>query len=115
MAGDLESVKDVRNVDAAVVISLSGDIDLYHNQEVRRALLDVSAREPSRLVVNLDDVTYMDSSGVGTLVEVYRRLRRHGGHLHLCGMNDRVRSVFEVTKLDQFFSIHETEAEALSA
>ena len=56
----------------------------------------------------------MDSSGIGTLVEVFRRVNAYKGQLALCGMNDRVHGVFEITKLDKFFKIFATESEAIA-
>ena len=114
MPGDSSSVKDVRQQDTTVVIALTGEIDLHHTPEVHKALVEVCQKKPARLVINLEEVTYMDSSGIGTLVEVFRRVNAYEGKLGLCGLNDRVHSVFEITKLDHFFKIYDTEAEALA-
>jgi anti-sigma B factor antagonist len=114
MAQQNESVKGVRHRDDAVVVDLAGEVDLLHNAEIHQALVDVCADKPLRLLVNLTEVTYMDSSGVGLLVEAYRKIKEYDGRLILFGLSPRVRSVFEVTKLDNFFRIVETEAEALA-
>jgi anti-sigma B factor antagonist len=98
-----------------VVVSLVGAVDLHHTPGVHKALVTACEERPRRLVINLTEVTYMDSSGIGTLVEVFRRVNGYQGKLVLCGLNERVRSVFEITKLDKFFSIHSTEDEALNA
>ncbi|MHC4443987.1 MAG: STAS domain-containing protein [Planctomycetota bacterium] len=115
MANENQSVKEVRQESSAAVVVLSGDIDLHHAPVVHEALVAVCDDEPSRLVINLSGVDYMDSSGVGTLVEVFRRVNAYKGELGLCGMNDRVRSIFEITKLDHFFKIYATEEEALGS
>ena len=70
--------------------------------------------DPRRIVVNFTDVAYMDSSGIATLVKVLSRTRRSRMALILCGLNERVRSLFEITRLDTVFSILATEQEALS-
>jgi len=114
MDGDSNCVKTVRQEGTTAVVALAGEIDLHHTPEVHKALVAVCERRPERLVVNLEDVTYMDSSGIGTLVEVFRRVNAYEGKLGLCGLNDRVYSVFEITKLDHFFRIYDTEAEALA-
>src|SRR3989304_5398881 len=109
------TVKEVRQRGIATVVALAGEVDLHHTPEVHKALVAACERKPQMLVVNLGSVTYLDSSGIGTLVEVFRRVNGFGGKLVLCGLNDRVHSVFEITKLDKFFKICLTEAEALSA
>jgi anti-anti-sigma factor len=110
-----DTVKEVRQKESATVVALAGEFDLHHTPEVHKALVAACQEQPRKLVVNLDEVKYLDSSGIGTLVEVFRRVNGYGGKLVLCGLNDRVLSVFEITKLDKFFKICRTEAEALSA
>ncbi len=114
MAESSSCVKGIRQEGATVVMALAGEIDLHHTPEVHKALVMVCQRKPARLVINLEDVTYIDSSGIGTLVEVFRRINAYQGELGLCGLNERVHSVFEITKLDHFFKIYDTEPEALT-
>jgi len=106
-------VKEIRRNPDATVVMLAGDVDLHHAPALHSALLDISEARPKRLIVDLTDVPYMDSSGVGTLVYILRRVNNYKGKMALVGMNNRVRSVFEITKLDQFFTIRDTEAEAM--
>ncbi|MCB9858534.1 MAG: STAS domain-containing protein [Phycisphaerales bacterium] len=113
MAEDIEKiVKEVRRVDGGTIVSLSGDVDLHHAPALHAALVQVANERPNRFILDLKDVPYIDSSGVGTLVEVFRRVSAYKGKMVLFGLNDRVRSVFEITKLDRFFNICATEAEA---
>ncbi len=114
MAHDGECIKSVRQAGADTVVELAGAIDLHHTPDVHRALVEACEQRPRRLVINLTGVSYMDSSGIGTLVEVFRRVHAYKGQLVLCGLNERVRSVFEITKLDKFFHIFATESEALA-
>jgi anti-anti-sigma factor len=115
MADASKVVRQVREESNATVVVLAGDVDLHHTPEVHKALVEACKRQPAWLVINLEGVAYMDSSGIGTLVEVFRRVNGYGGTLALCGLNDRVMSVFEITRLDKFFKIFATEQEALSA
>lgn len=115
LGGANPNVKHVRSVGDATVVALQGEIDMHHTPGVQRVLSQAYEKKPSRLVVNLEDVTYMDSSGIGTLVETLRKIKAYDGKLVLCGMNERVHSVFEITRLDQFFTIVATEEEALTA
>lgn len=114
MADQGSCVKEVRKAGAHVVVVLRGAVDLHHAPEVHKALVAACEQRPVRLIVNLAEVSYMDSSGIGTLVEVFRRVNGYKGVLALCGMNERVHGVFEITKLDKFFKIYSTESEALA-
>lgn len=114
MADNGDCVKQVRNNGRDICVVLCGAIDLHHAPNMHKMLVAACERKPRRLVINLTEVSYMDSSGIGTLVEVYRRVNGYNGDLRLCGMNDRVYSVFEITKLDKFFKIFSTESEAMA-
>ena len=109
------AIKEVRRQHQATVVVADGEIDLRHSPEFHKALVELCAEQPKTLVIDLSRVSYMDSSGVGTLVEIYRRTKGYGGELVLVAPSARVRSVFEITKLDQFFKIKPTEAEALAS
>ncbi|HVP10161.1 MAG TPA: STAS domain-containing protein [Phycisphaerae bacterium] len=106
-------VRDVRRADDGTLVVLSGDVDLHHSPALHAALVEVAGNRPKRLMIDLSEVPYMDSSGVGTLVEVFRRVTAYKGKMVLFGLNPRVRSVFEITKLDRFFTICENEEQAV--
>ena len=114
MADNGDCVKEVRRAGRDTVVVLVGMVDLHHTPDVHEALVTVCEQRPRQLVINLTEVSYMDSSGIGTLVEVFRRVNAYKGKLALCGLNERVHSVFEITKLDKFFRIFATEQEALA-
>jgi len=94
------------------VVTLAGEVDLRSSPQLREALLEILEQRPARLVIDLSGVEYMDSSGVGTMVEVKRRVERDGGRIILAGLQPRVRSVFEITQLDRFFEIRRDVDEA---
>jgi len=108
-------VKKVRHTAEATIVELYGDVDLHHSPDLHATLIDALSDHPSRLIINLSGVPYMDSSGVGTLVEVFRRVSAYKGKMVLCGLTPRVRSVMEITKLDRFFTICDTEEQAAQA
>lgn len=114
MADDGKCVREVRRSGQTTVVVLAGAVDMHHAPLVLRTLLEAIQGTTSRLVVNFEAVNYMDSSGLATLVEVYRRMKAASGQLVLCGVNERVRSIFELTKLDRFFTICANEEEALA-
>jgi anti-sigma B factor antagonist len=103
------------SADGAVVLSPQGDVDLARSPALRQALRQAQTAKPSRLIVDLSGVDYMDSSGVATLVEALQIARRGSTKMVLCGLKDRVRSIFEIARLDTVFSIAGTREEAMRA
>ena len=95
-----------------VLVALGGEIDLHRSPAVRNELLRLGKDRPARLVVDLSQVEYMDSSGVATLVQALQQVRRYGGQLLLVGPSDRVRSVFQIARLDSIFQIVDSRQEA---
>jgi anti-sigma B factor antagonist len=100
-------------VGGATIVRIVGEVDMRTSPTLRTAILDVSRSKPSRIVIDLEMVQYMDSSGVGTMVSLKREIERLGGKLMLAGLQPRVRGVFEITQLDRFFVIRATVEEAL--
>lgn len=99
----------------SLVLQVAGDIDLERSIAFQQALLELmDSQDPRRIVVNLSKVPYMDSSGVASLVKLLSRVRKSGRTLRLAGLTDRVRSIFEITRLDSVFEIYPTEREALA-
>jgi anti-sigma B factor antagonist len=97
----------------AQVIAIEGEVDLKTSPQLRDELLEVVGQAPEKIVVDLSQVRYMDSSGVGTIVEAKRRADSNGATILLAGLQPRVRSVFEITQLDKFFTICDSVDDAL--
>jgi anti-sigma B factor antagonist len=108
------SVKEIRRSPKATVVVLTGDIDLHHVPQVHPVLLDECAEKPPMLIIDLGEVEYMDSSGVGVLVHAFQKVKANQGKLRLIRMGSRVRGIFEITKLDKYFVICGSEEEALA-
>ena len=96
------------------VVALEGEIDLEQAGAVRRALLD-SLKKGRNVLVDLSKVTYIDSSGIASLVEGLQVARRQRSELALVAVNQRVRRVLELARLDKVFSIHADLAAATAA
>jgi len=109
-----DTIKQIRRLPRATVVEAQGEIDLRFQPEFQRAMLEVCAEKPPVLVVHLGEVSYMDSSGVGTLVKIAQTVRHYDGKLALVSPTPRVRSVFEITTLDRYFTILASEEEALA-
>ncbi len=96
--------------DGVSVIQVGGEINISSSPELRK----VFERETSKkIVVDLEKVSYVDSSGLATLVEMLKRTKSQGGSLGLAGMSDKVKSLFEITKLDKLFSLFPNRLEAI--
>jgi len=106
-------IKTREELEDGVYLAVAGDIDLSRSPELRQHLLHLIESRPSRLVVDLVDVDYMDSSGVATLVEALQAIRKIGGRLILCNLQPKVRSIFEIARLDMVFTIVEDKQAAL--
>ena len=115
MTDDSSCVKVVRWEGQVAIVELTGEIDLHRAPAVHKALLGACEKKPTQLVIDMIEVSYLDSSGIGVLVEVFRRTNAYGGQFKLSGVGQRVRSVFEITRLDKFFKIFPTVAEALAS
>lgn len=96
-----------------VILDLSGEIDISTSPEVRQAFDELVKQEKKKILLNFAEVAYIDSSGLATLVEMLQRLKRYAGALRLASVSEKVRGLFEITKLDKLFSIFATEEEAL--
>lgn len=99
------------------IVSLGGEVDIVRSPDLQVSLKDAIGRTPNggSVVVDLSDVTYMDSSGVATLVRGLQLSRKKGVGLVLCSLQDRVRSIFEIARLDTVFPIAGTLDEAIDS
>lgn len=103
----------IRQVDEVVILDLSGEIDINTSPEVRKAFDRLLKEQRKKILLNFAKVIYVDSSGLATFVEMLQRLKRFGGSLRLANLCERVKAVFEITRLDKLFSNFPTEEEAL--
>jgi anti-sigma B factor antagonist len=106
----------IRRVDNATIVDVSGDIDLANSPEMRKTLLhEVRAKGLPRVVLNLSQVRYIDSSGVASLVEGLKASRDIGSRFILIGLSGAAREVLQLSRLVKVFEIYDTEVEALEA
>ena len=103
-----------QSTDATVVV-IDGNIDLYNSPEVRRTLLGaLQAKGTKRVLVNLQKVKYIDSSGVASLVEGLKASRTASVRLSLIGLSPAAREVLELSRLAKLFEVYESEEQALA-
>jgi anti-sigma B factor antagonist len=87
------------------IVPLKGEIDLHVSPVVTAALNDVIDKKPERLVVDLSEVSYIDSAGLAALIQAMQKVEAYGGKFMLSGLQETVRSIFEISRLDQVFQI----------
>src|SRR5882757_720305 len=87
------------------VLPLKGEIDLHVSPSITASLNAMIAKKPEHLVVDLSDVSYIDSAGLAALIEAMQKVEDYGGKFALAGLQETVRSIFEISRLDQVFQI----------
>jgi anti-anti-sigma factor len=116
---DLKTTSDLlqqaRKEGDAVFATVRGEIDLHNSPDLRGALLDVmSQASPKKMILNLGQVPYMDSSAIAVFVESLQKLRKVGGKLYLTHLQPRVKGLLEIARLDSIFVICADEKEAMT-
>ncbi len=96
------------------MVRLGGELDLYNAAQVRSALTDACAQSPERIVVDLGQVEFIDSTALGVLIETRTKLANRDGFL-LAAPGLETRRALEISGLDRLFTVHETVPDALGA
>jgi anti-sigma B factor antagonist len=95
------------------VISLRGEIDVYTAPRLRQALIDLVSQGATDIVVDMDKVDFLDSTGLGVLVGGLKRVKSNDGDLRLVVTQDRIMKIFDITGLSKVFPIHGSLDDAL--
>jgi len=90
------------------IISVSGDIDAYHSPKLKEEMEKYIKGEAKNIILDLTDVPYIDSAGLGTLVSILRESRNYKKELKLVGLRKNIKRIFEMTRLDKIFLIFDT-------
>ena len=97
--------------EGVAVFQVTGEINISTSPELKKLF----EKDPKKkIVIDFENVTYLDSSGLATLVEVLKKTKNQGGALGLSNMPGKIKSLFEITKLDKLFSIFQSQADAVS-
>ena len=105
-----------RQVEGVAVVDMSGRITLGEGSVVLRdTIRDLIGKGQKKILLNLGDVTYIDSSGIGELVSAFTAVRREGGELKLLNLTKKVHDLLQITKLYTVFDIKDDEATAIKA
>ena len=105
-----ESIDDVRHV-----IAIGGEIDLFTAPDLKAALIGAIDAGKTRIVVDLSQTTFLDSTALGVLIGAIKRLRTRDGALTIVNTEQTIAKTFEITGLDQIFTITESREAAIAA
>jgi anti-sigma B factor antagonist len=97
-----------------LVVEVEGQLIVGNRQELKATIQEALDNGERKLLVDFAKTGYIDSSGLGALVSISKKVREQGGELRLSGLNEDLRSLFELTKLDTLFAIADDAAQALT-
>jgi anti-sigma B factor antagonist len=107
---------EVRQIDSVIVVDISGRITLGEGcSQLRELIRGQLSQGNKNVLLNLGDVTYIDSSGIGELVSSYTAVSNQGGQLKLLNLTKKVQDLLQITKLYTIFDVHDDEAKAISS
>jgi anti-sigma B factor antagonist len=97
------------------IIEAEGQLIVGNRQELKQLVLDAIDKGAKKVLVDFARTGYIDSSGLGVLVSLAKKIREGGGDLRLANLNDDLQTLFELTKLDTLFQISQTREHALES
>ena len=106
---------EVSRQDDVTVLDVEGQLIVGNRQELKQKVLDELENGERKFLIDFDRTGYIDSSGLGVLVSLSKKIREQGGELRLANLNDDLRTLFELTKLDTLFQISNSRQEALTS
>jgi serine/threonine-protein kinase RsbW len=103
----------LEKVNEVTVVVLEGEINVTNSNELRNQFIKITQTGCKKVVVDFVKVTFIDSSGLATLIEMFQRLEGSAGKLRLCNVNKKIRGIFEITKVHKLISIFDSREDAL--
>lgn len=97
------------------IFRITGDVDLYSAESLKKGVAAEVANGARNVVINLKEVNYLDSSGIGALIVNYQTIKKSGGDLKIASLQPTVAKIFTLANLMKFFHIFETEDEAVGS
>ncbi len=91
------------------IIQVSGEVDLYNVSDLKKSLFSITDGQYKSVVIDMQYVNYMDSSGIGALVAGQKKMKAHNGKFALMNIHDDVLNILKLATLDRFFTIYETD------
>jgi anti-sigma B factor antagonist len=106
---------DVNSKDGVVMMKLNGEVDVYTAPKLKSRLIDLVDQGQFKIVVDLEEVDFMDSSGLGVLVGGLKRVRSHDGAIALVCTQENILKIFRITGLVKVFPIFENQDQAVQS
>jgi anti-sigma B factor antagonist len=106
---------ETKSIDGLTIIAITGRLDAHGSEIIKEQMHQLSNKKRNHVLLNLNGVAFIDSSGLGLIVSSFRRLREQEGEMSLCCMNPQVQTIFELTRLHRVFNIFEDESSAVSS
>lgn len=91
--------------EAACIVTIAGEVDVYTSPSLKERLVEAAEEDCDLMIVDLDQVGFIDSSGLGVLVGALRRLRERGAEMHIVCTREQILKIFRITGLDKVFPI----------
>lgn len=101
--------------DGVKICCIDGEIDLNTSPQLKKEFEKIVGAKAKKVLINFSSVTYVDSSGLATIVEIFKKLKSYGGILKLSNLSPKVKNLFEITKLEKLFDIQDDEEEAIKS
>ncbi len=106
------SSRVIKNI---VVIDLAGSLDVSSKNDLKESIKKLSRKGRIKIIFNLRDLAFIDSSGLGVLVASFSSIRRMRGVMKIVNVNNLIQDLFDLTRLSSIFEIHDSEEEAVRA
>ncbi len=106
---------ETREFEDVVILDVDGEIDLYNAPDLKEHINAQIQNRHFKVIINMDRVSYIDSSGIGALISCLSNLKKHQGGLKIIKITGSVGKVFQLTRLTSFFDVYESEEEARSS
>jgi anti-sigma B factor antagonist len=103
----------VEKVNDVLVVDVEGQLIVGNRQELKQKVLEELEKGQRKFIIDFEKTGYIDSSGLGVLVSLSKKIREQGGELRLANLNEDLRTLFELTKLDTLFQIADSRDGAL--
>lgn len=104
---------EISNQDDVTIVEVTGQLIVGNRQELKNDVLKLLDGGSRKFLIDFRDTAYIDSSGLGVLVSLSKKIREKGGEMRLSNLNEDLRTLFELTKLDTLFHIAESRDQAL--
>jgi anti-sigma B factor antagonist len=104
-----------RTVDGVVIVDLDGRLDSLSVPAMSQIFDELSSKAPAKILAQMQNVSFIDSTALAVLVKTMKRCRQHQGDLVISNLARPVKVIFELTRLDKAFNLYDTEEQALKA